>query len=125
MIILTVSPQQVPLFAVVNDDVFVLHGGLFHTRDARISELNDINRPAFSLEDLPENGEELEPVPREQREEYLKQLVRDALWSDPVNQDGLYDSVRGERWHAVHMSRNATVCLTLSHIVSHLREAPC
>ena len=40
----THTPQKLPLFAIVNDAVFVLHGGLFHTQDATLHELNDIDR---------------------------------------------------------------------------------
>ena len=29
------------------------------------------------------------------REEYLKQLARDALWSDPMDNDGIEINVRG------------------------------
>ena len=87
--------QQIPLFTIINDSVFVLHGGLFHTRDALLSELNAIKRTTFSLEDLPEGGEGITEVPRFKRKEYLKQLVRDALWSDPVDKTGTHPSIRG------------------------------
>lgn len=88
--------QHLPLFAIVNDSVFVLHGGLFHAEDISLGELNEINRTEFSLRDLPEGGEPLEHVPREKRAEFLKQLQRDALWSDPMMQDGFAPSSRGE-----------------------------
>lgn len=35
------------------------------------------------------------PIPRDKNAEFLKQLVRDALWSDPADHEGLLDSVRG------------------------------
>jgi diadenosine tetraphosphatase ApaH/serine/threonine PP2A family protein phosphatase len=93
---LPLSVQQLPLFTIVNKSVIVLHGGLFHTQDASLAELDSIDRCAFSLQDLPEGGETLQPVPRTQRVEYLRQLVRDALWSDPVDEQGIMTSVRGE-----------------------------
>lgn len=88
--------QQLPLFTVVNQAVIVLHGGLFHTQDATLAELDRIDRCAFSLQDLPEGGETLQAVPRSQPQEFLKQLVRDALWSDPADEEGIMTSVRGE-----------------------------
>ena len=42
----------------------VVHGGLFHTEDVLLSELNAIDRVAFSLKDLPDGGEKREPFPR-------------------------------------------------------------
>ena len=44
----------------------VVHGGLFHTEDVLLSELNAIDRVAFSLKDLPDGGEKREPFPRYQ-----------------------------------------------------------
>ena len=62
------STQQVfsylPMFTIVNNAVMVVHGGLFHTEDVLLSELNAIDRVAFSLKDLPDGGEKLEPFPR-------------------------------------------------------------
>jgi hypothetical protein len=89
--------QQLPLFAIINKTVIVLHGGLFHTKDTTLAELDCIERSAFSLQDLPEGGETLQPVPRAHYAEFLKQLVRDALWSDPVDVRGIMSSVRGGR----------------------------
>ena len=79
----------------VNESVFVVHGGLFHTTDATLDELNDIRRQDFSLEDMPEHGEEFDAVPRTNKVNFLKQLVRDALWSDPIDSKGVHPSVRG------------------------------
>lgn len=75
--------------------MFVLHGGLFHNKQTTIADLNAIQRTKFSLEDMPEGGEGTTEVPRAKRKEFLKQLVRDALWSDPVDQPGMHASVRG------------------------------
>ena len=67
---LSVSFTQVfsylPMFTIVNDAVMVVHGGLFHTEDVLLSELNAIDRVAFSLKDLPDGGEKLAPFPRYQ-----------------------------------------------------------
>ena len=91
------SPMQaLPLFAIVNNAIFVLHGGLFHTRDITLSELDDIDRFAFSLQDIPVGGDTSNPIPRYRKQDFLKQSVRDALWSDPADKMGLSSSVRGE-----------------------------
>lgn len=87
--------QHLPLFCLVNDKVFVLHGGLFHNDDVLLSELNEIHRTDFSLKDLPEGGEALGGVARSQRREFFKQVQRDALWSDPMAQNGFALSSRG------------------------------
>lgn len=55
-------------------------------------------RAAFSLQDIPEGGDGITAISRSDRDQYLKQLVRDALWSDPADHDGLQASVRGTRF---------------------------
>jgi hypothetical protein len=92
---LILPQQQIPLFSVINSEVFVVHGGLFHATDVNTTDLESIDRTAFSLEDMPEGGESLQPFPRFQRQEFLTQLVRDALWSDPVDENGTRESIRG------------------------------
>jgi hypothetical protein len=42
------------MFAIVNNAVFVVHGGLFHTKNVFLSELETIKRIDFTLQDLPE-----------------------------------------------------------------------
>lgn len=84
-----------PLFAMINRHIFVLHGGLFHNKDVTLRELDAIKRTDFSLKDLPESGETLDNAPRDHKEEFYKQLQRDALWSDPSLEDGLAVSNRG------------------------------
>ncbi len=84
-----------PLFATINDSIFVLHGGLFHNKDVTLKELDCIKRTEFSLKDMPESGESLEEARRDEKEEFYKQLQRDALWSDPSTTDGLAVSNRG------------------------------
>lgn len=73
----------------------MVHGGLFHATDVNINDLESIERTLFSLEDMPEGGETLQPFPRFQKQEFLSQLVRDALWSDPVDEHGTRESIRG------------------------------
>jgi diadenosine tetraphosphatase ApaH/serine/threonine PP2A family protein phosphatase/Ca2+-binding EF-hand superfamily protein len=83
------------LFAVINEVIFVVHGGLFHNDDITLADLVEVDRTKFTLEDLPENGETIDPISRFNHSEFCKQLTRDALWSDPIDCDGLHESVRG------------------------------
>ena len=87
--------NHLPLFAVINSSVFVLHGGLFHTPDVKLAELDQIRRTEFTLRDIPDAGEGTDKISRDKREDFLKQLQRDALWSDPCKKDGFATSARG------------------------------
>jgi len=70
-----------PLFTVVNETLFIIHGGLFHDREVTLSDLAEIDRSDYMPKPqvpyphcavgLDEEG---------QRKEFLKQLQRDALW---------------------------------------------
>ncbi len=88
---------RLPLFAVINSKVFVLHGGLFHSLDVTLADLDQIRRTDFTLRDMPEDfGDGMsEFIPRSKKEDFLKQLQRDALWSDPSKVAGLNPSMRG------------------------------
>lgn len=85
--------NHLPLFALVNKNIFVLHGGLFHNTDVTMKDLECIKRTQFSLKDAPEGDVEAEA--RSHQDEFLKQLQRDALWSDPSTELGLAKSRRG------------------------------
>eukprot|EP01039_Chlorochromonas_danica_P000938 gene938-1020_t len=87
--------QQIPLFTIVNDAIFVVHGGLFHCESTTLEDLDRIHRVAFSLEEMPEEGEALEGVGRDNEKIFLQQLIRDALWSDPIDLQGKHPSARG------------------------------
>jgi len=91
--------QHLPLFALINDAVFVLHGGLFHTGDVLLSELNAIDRKSFSLSKGPQVDDPTAQIPRFRRDDFLKQLQIDALWSDPCATLGLGESPRGAGVH--------------------------
>jgi serine/threonine-protein phosphatase with EF-hands len=88
--------RHMPLFALVNNAVFVVHGGLFHDVNVRLADLNDINRTDYTAKPMipyPESTEGLAPY--QVRLEYLKQLQRDALWSDPNDMEILAKNQRG------------------------------
>jgi diadenosine tetraphosphatase ApaH/serine/threonine PP2A family protein phosphatase/Ca2+-binding EF-hand superfamily protein len=86
-----------PLFTVINNKIFVVHGGLFHNANVSIEDLQAINRIDYTPKP---------PVPFPQNcatlkendaiyQEYLKQLQREALWSDPTTKQGIHESPRG------------------------------
>jgi serine/threonine-protein phosphatase with EF-hands len=88
--------RHIPLFACINDAVFVVHGGLFHDVNVKLSDLNDIDRTDYAAKPpvpFPDCTEGM--TPQDARKEYLKQLQRDALWSDPSDTDVLSRNQRG------------------------------
>ena len=88
--------NYIPLFSLVNNSVFVVHGGLFHTPDVLIDELNEIVRSDYYVKPpvpYPQNIKGLKP--EDARKEFMKQLQRDALWSDPTDEEGCYLNPRG------------------------------
>eukprot|EP01041_Mallomonas_annulata_P006008 gene6008-12113_t len=50
--------QYLPLFAIINSAVLVVHGGLFHDENVHLSDLDQIDRSEFSLGDFHETEEE-------------------------------------------------------------------
>lgn len=86
--------NYLPLFTLINNSILVLHGGLFHAQDTSLQELNQINRTEFTLTDT-SLDDSLDPVPRYKRDLFLKQLARDALWSDPMEPEGYASNPRG------------------------------
>jgi serine/threonine-protein phosphatase with EF-hands len=88
--------RYLPLFVVANDDIFVVHAGLFHDPDVVFSDLEEIDRLDYVTRPTilyPENTEGMNA--EDTRKEYLKQLQRDALWSDPMEELGVEDNPRG------------------------------
>mmetsp|Transcript_2397 Transcript_2397/g.3666 ORF Transcript_2397/g.3666 Transcript_2397/m.3666 type:complete len:753 (-) Transcript_2397:205-2463(-) len=88
--------RHIPLFACINDAIFVVHGGLFHDVNAKLSDLNEIDRSDYMAKPpipYPDCTEGLSP--QDARKEYLKQLQRDALWSDPSDTEVLSKNQRG------------------------------
>jgi serine/threonine-protein phosphatase with EF-hands len=88
--------RHIPLFALVNNAIFVVHGGLFHDVNVKLSDLNDIHRTDYTAKPMISYPECLEGLsPTSVRLEYLKQLQRDALWSDPNDMEILAKNHRG------------------------------
>eukprot|EP00606_Chrysophyceae_sp_TOSAG23-5_P000978 GSChrysophyteH2.ASY1.ANO1.780.1 assembled CDS len=71
-----------PIYSLINESIFVVHGGLFHDTEVTLADLEEIDRTEY----------EASP---EARREYLKQLQRDALWSDPRPHLGICPNSRG------------------------------
>jgi diadenosine tetraphosphatase ApaH/serine/threonine PP2A family protein phosphatase len=72
--------------------VLVIHGGLFGRPGVTLDDLNAIDRLDYSPAPPPED----EPTTvAEARAQDLRQLMRDALWSDPKDSPGSeFNSVR-------------------------------
>ena len=88
--------NRLPLFTLVNNRALIVHGGLFHTPEVTIDDLKEIDRTDYWIKPpipYPDNLEGLNK--EEQRQEFLKQLMREALWSDPTTEEGIYVSERG------------------------------
>lgn len=88
--------KYLPLFSLVDNSIFVVHGGLFNNRQVKISDLEKIARFDYVAKPeipYPKCNEGLDADG--QWAEYYKQLQRDALWSDPMIEDGLRDNPRG------------------------------
>eukprot|EP01038_Epipyxis_sp_PR26KG_P013918 gene13918-18665_t len=86
----------IPLFTLVNNSVFVVHGGLFHTPLIKLDELEEIQRSDYHVKppiSYPQNT--VGKSAAEARQEFMRQLQRDALWSDPTEQKGCYLNPRG------------------------------
>ena len=110
--------QHIPLFAIINDSIFVVHGGLFHDDDVSLEDLAEIDRSNFSLRDVQayyHDSEILLPMKSEMdyngihmvlakykfmdaelvRQQHLHRIQLDALWSDPSNKNGIDINGRG------------------------------
>jgi serine/threonine-protein phosphatase with EF-hand domain len=91
---------HLPLFTIINKSIFIVHGGLFNNKDVKLEELDKIDRTDYIAQPqvpYPECIEGLEPSLA--WAEYFKQLQRDALWSDPHQEEGLIENKRGSGVH--------------------------
>jgi serine/threonine-protein phosphatase with EF-hand domain len=90
--------RYLPLFTLVNEKLFVVHGGLFHSPKVTLEDLAQIPRHDYNQKPpvpYPDNCRGLTD-PAEIYREYLKQLQREALWSDPIaSKNGAQASDRG------------------------------
>lgn len=69
--------RYLPLFTIVNDTIFIVHGGLFHDPNVTIEDLECIDRTDYAAVPpvpYPENIVDLSPD--DARKEFLKQLQR-------------------------------------------------
>lgn len=74
--------KYLPLFTIINDAIFVVHGGLFHDRNVTLESLDMINRMDYKSEAEDPNSERNKAFPQGY---FLKRLQQDALWSDPTS----------------------------------------
>jgi diadenosine tetraphosphatase ApaH/serine/threonine PP2A family protein phosphatase len=75
-----------PLIHIIDEQVFVIHGGLFGRRGVTLQDLAEIDRLDYSPAPPPEP----DPTsPEDEIQQDRRQLMRDALWSDPKAERGL------------------------------------
>ena len=83
--------RYLPLFVLINECIFIVHGGLFNNRAVTLSDLDKINRIDYVARPPISYPQCLEGLDNDaQWIEYYKQLQRDALWSDPQCDLGNY-----------------------------------
>lgn len=88
--------NHLPLFTVANEALFVVHGGLFHSAQVTIDELDEIDRSDYYVKPAIPYPQNIAGLSSEDaRKEFMKQLQRDALWSDPTDEVGCYLNPRG------------------------------
>ena len=90
--------RWLPLFSLVNGRLFVVHGGLFHRPGVTLADLAAIERADYTQKPavpFPENCRGLAEDSAAVYREYLRQLQREALWSDPLDRPGVTASDRG------------------------------
>jgi serine/threonine-protein phosphatase with EF-hands len=114
--------KHMPLATVVNDSVFVVHGGIAHDADMYLRDLDHINRTDYVAKpeiEFPQNAMNLSE--EDFKVEYCRQLQRDLMWSDPCKEPGIHVNDRGAGMTfgpdiAVHfMSRNSLTMIIRSH----------
>jgi serine/threonine-protein phosphatase with EF-hand domain len=81
-----------PLCSVVNDAIFVVHGGLFHERRTTLADINRVQRTDYKAERADPDAERSKKDPNAF---YLRTLQQCALWSDPHAQDIVIPNRRG------------------------------
>uniref|UniRef100_A0A7R9YEZ5 Serine/threonine-protein phosphatase n=1 Tax=Pinguiococcus pyrenoidosus TaxID=172671 RepID=A0A7R9YEZ5_9STRA len=88
--------RYLPIATIVDSQVLVLHGGLFHRNGVTLDDLRRVTRIDYVPKptDAPLDYNTLED-PQEREMWYLSELNRDALWSDPVQEDIREPNPRG------------------------------
>ena len=88
--------RYLPIVTIVEEQVCVLHGGLFHRDGVTLEDLGRVPRIDYVPKptEVPINYMEIED-PNEREQWFLAELNRDALWSDPVQEDVCEPNPRG------------------------------
>ena len=78
--------RYLPIVHTIDGKVLVIHGGLFGRAGVTMEDLKAVDRLDYSPAPPPEP----EPTnPEEERAADLRQIMRDALWSDPKDSPGI------------------------------------
>lgn len=86
-----------PLFVILSNTIFIVHGGLFLDRTVTFEDLERLNRFDYECQAEVPYPQCLEflTTAEEQWDAFGKELMRNALWSDPRPEPGLDLSHRG------------------------------
>jgi serine/threonine-protein phosphatase with EF-hand domain len=85
--------NYLPICSIINNSVLVIHGGLFHDVDVKLSDVEEIDRKEYRVHT--DSAQLPTSESFRDRQEYLNRLFRDALWSDPHCDDELKVNGRG------------------------------
>jgi serine/threonine-protein phosphatase with EF-hand domain len=85
--------NYLPVCSIVNDDILIIHGGLFHDPEVLLADIEAIDRRDYKV--ATDAHDEDEEDPSVTRSEYLQRLLRDALWSDPHTENSVIPNTRG------------------------------
>jgi len=77
-----------PFATIVGNDTFVVHGGLFRNQNVTVQMLQSL--PTASWQVQPGDWSDINDAPVE------KVAMMDAVWSDPVETNGIHPSPRGD-----------------------------
>ncbi|CAM9136649.1 unnamed protein product, partial [Ectocarpus fasciculatus] len=81
-----------PLCTVVNNSIFVVHGGLFHQRRTTLADIDQVQRTDYKAEKADPEAQRNKSDPEGF---FLRTLQQCALWSDPHTQDIVIPNRRG------------------------------
>ena len=91
--------RHIPLATIIQSQVLVLHGGLFRHEGVLLEEIMEANRYEYNLQQdeqgqikESENAGEMDA----ETKEYLDDIVKDMMWSDPQPIKGRKPNTRGE-----------------------------
>lgn len=113
--------RHIPLFSIINNSIFIVHGGLFRYQDVTLEDLSNINRCDYNVTG---KGDVLEETEEEDESEFYKHLQRDALWSDPSS--SIYGIKGSDRGAGIKFGRDVALdFMKLNNLSMVIRSHEC